>query len=240
MGLGLIFHGSELMGGTYPRTNPCHPLSLGFILALMMLFTAGAFGFLKTNQNFLDFLAKLSNTYVGCFTGLALTGLVQSSGAALGIFLNLAQQGLLKSHTGIAMTLGANVGTCLTALLAAIGQGEGPMRVAVALTLARAVGALLCCFWIVPLEYFSMLTCRLDPTAKIISPDDTASIIAASHTIFNIALCAAVVPFSEQYARFVKKMVPVKDKSEDPEDGPEDGHHLLDIKQMDMERGVLV
>lgn len=81
-----------------------------------------------------------------------LTGLVQSSGAALGIFLNLAQQGLLSVPAGISMTLGANVGTCLTAVLAALGQGEGPMRVAMALTLARAVGAALCCVWLWPLE----------------------------------------------------------------------------------------
>jgi len=201
MGLGLIFHGSELMGG--------------------------AFGFLKTSKDFLDFLATLSSPGLGLSVGLALTGLVQSSGASLGIFLNLAQQGLLQSKAGIAMTLGANVGTCLTALLAAIGQGEGPMQVAIALTLARAIGAAMCCIWMSPLQWLSAVMCGVDSTATIMSPSDTGCVIASSHTIFNVVLCAAVVPFSDQYAKVVRRLIPSKDKGEDP---IKEDEHLLDIE----------
>ena len=101
------------------------------------------------------------------------------------------------------------------------------MQVAVALTLARAVGAALCCLWMVPLQWLSTVTCGVESTATVMSPSDTGCVIASSHTIFNVVLCAAVVPVSDSYARLVRRLVPSKDKGEDP---IKEDEHLLDIE----------
>lgn len=80
------------------------------------------FAFLGTNASFVSFLERLHSPFLGLATGFLLTVLVNSSGAAIGILLSLSEHGLLDGRAGIAMVLGANVGTCLTACLAGFSQ----------------------------------------------------------------------------------------------------------------------
>lgn len=194
-GLGLIFFGSQIMGDT--------------------------FGFLRTNQHFVSFLGHLQSPFLGLCTGFVLTVLVNSSGAAIGILLSLSEHGLLDSRAGIAMVLGANVGTCLTACLAGFSQGRGPLEVAVALVLVRTVGALFFTVAIDGLQTLVHSACGISIDADIallaaepghVKPSSVKDLnvscqIAASHTIFNVIIALAVLPFVKWYATAVKIIV---------------------------------
>ena len=96
MGLGLIFFGMGVM------SNAMKPL--------------------QSYQPFLDLMAHMDNPILGILTAACFTGLVQSSSATTGIVIVMASQGFITLTAGIALIFGANVGTCITALLASIGK----------------------------------------------------------------------------------------------------------------------
>lgn len=92
MGLGLVFYGMGLMSeGMKP---------------------------LRTDEPFMEMLARMENPMLGILAGAVFTGLVQSSAATVGIAIAMASEGLLTLPAGIALALGANIGTCVAALLA--------------------------------------------------------------------------------------------------------------------------
>jgi phosphate:Na+ symporter len=193
-GLGLIFFGSQVMGNT--------------------------FGFLGKNETFVTFLEHLHSPFLGLLTGFLLTVLVNSSGAAIGILLSLSEHGLLNGRAGIAMVLGANVGTCVTACIAGFSQGRAPFEVAIALVLVRAVGALFFTVTIQPLQTLSRTICGVSIDADLallaaepghVHPSQALSLdvscqIAASHSLFNIILAVVLLPFIRLYARAVRNV----------------------------------
>jgi len=99
MGLGLIFFGMSVMGAAM---DP-----------------------LRSYQTFIDLMAAMRNPFLAILVGLVFTALVQSSSATTGIVIVLASEGLITPEAGIALVLGANVGTSVTALLAAIRKIRG-------------------------------------------------------------------------------------------------------------------
>ena len=117
MGLGLVFFGMSLMG------EAMEPL--------------------RSSETFIDAMTRLESPLFGIAVGAAFTGLIQSSSATTGIVIVLAQQGLITLETGIALILGANIGTSITALLAALGKPRDAMRAAVAHTLFNVGGVVI-------------------------------------------------------------------------------------------------
>lgn len=96
MGLGMIFFGMSVM------SDAMKPL--------------------RSYQPFLDMMTQMSNPILGILVAAAFTALIQSSSATTGVILVLAMQGLITLKAGIALSFGANIGTCVTALLASIGK----------------------------------------------------------------------------------------------------------------------
>ena len=134
MGLGLIFFGMGVMSdGMYP---------------------------LRTYQPFIELMQNVSNPLIGILVAALFTGLVQSSSAAMGVVIALALQGLISLEGGIALALGANIGTCITAGLAAIGKPREAVRVALAHVTFKIVGVLL----IIPfIPYFAEFVRYISP-----------------------------------------------------------------------------
>ena len=117
MGLGLVFYGMGLMSeGMKP---------------------------LRSYEPFLDILASMENPLLGILAGAVFTGLVQSSAATVGIAIAMASEGLLTLPAGVALALGANIGTCVTALLAALGKPAEAVRAAVVHISFNIVGVLI-------------------------------------------------------------------------------------------------
>lgn len=123
--------------------------------------------------------------------------MVQSSTATTLIAMALAADGLIPASGGIAIVLGANVGTCLTSVIAAIGTTRPAAQVALAHVILNVGGVIL---------FFPMLT-PFSAWMGSLTPD-VAQQLANANTIFNIACTLAVWPFTKQFANFVERLLP--------------------------------
>jgi phosphate:Na+ symporter len=123
----------------------------------------------------------------------------------------LAQQGVLTLNAGIPLILGANIGTCVTAMLAALGASREAVRVAVAHTLFKVGGVLLLVWWIPPFADFVRSISPGGGTPTVDPAEMARTIprqVANAHTIFNVGLALVFLPFTGGFARLVRRLVP--------------------------------
>ena len=165
---------------------------------------------LRSYQPFLDVMAHLENPLVGILVGTVFTALIQSSAATTGITIVLASQGLLNLPAGIALAFGANIGTCATALLAAIGKPREAVRAAVAHVVFNVAGVLLFVGFI---DQLASLVEAISPTHAELSGAARLSAevprqIANAHTLFNVLNTLLFIGFTGQIARVVEWLVP--------------------------------
>jgi len=159
---------------------------------------------LRSNDAFINILASFENPFMGILAGAAFTALIQSSSATTGIVITLASSGSLTLGAGIPLILGANVGTCVTALLAGLNASREAKRVAIAHVTFNVAGVALFCFWIPTFaEWISKTS------------DDIPRQIANAHTIFNIIATVVFIPFTPLVARLIIKYFPDKEINRD-------------------------
>jgi phosphate:Na+ symporter len=186
MGLGLVFFGMSVM------SDAMKPL--------------------RSYEPFLDLMTTMENPLIGILVAAAFTGLIQSSSATTGIVIVMATQGFITLQAGIALALGANIGTCVTAMLASIGKPREAVRAAVVHVLFNVFGVLLWVGFIPQLAEFvawlSPAHPELTGTERLAS--EAPRQIANAHTIFNIANTIIFIGFTTQFARLVEKLVPDK------------------------------
>jgi len=185
MGLGLIFFGMGIMSeGMQP---------------------------LRTYEPFIQLMQNVSNPVIGILVATLFTALVQSSSATMGVVIAMALQGLISLEAGIAIALGANIGTCATAGLAAIGKPREAVRVAVAHVSFKIVGVILI-FPFIP--HLAELVRDISPVAAagVVGMEklaaETPRQIANAHTIFNVGLAFTFLPFAGLFARLCEWLVP--------------------------------
>ena len=210
--------GLLLLGKTHRLRNIGEAL-LGFgLLFFGMKIMSDAMVPLRDFDPFINLLVHLENPLLGILIGTVFTALIQSSSAFIGILIVLAGQGVLTLEAGIPLLLGANIGTCITAGLAAIGTTREAQRVAVAHILFKVVGVLLLVWWI---PVFADLVRWLSPRGDLqlsgaaYLGDVVPRQIANAHTIFNIALTLILLPFTGPAARLVERLMP--ERPEAPE-----------------------
>ncbi|MGB5717293.1 MAG: Na/Pi symporter, partial [Gammaproteobacteria bacterium] len=136
----------------------------------------------------------------------------QSSSATTGIVIVMATQGFITLQAGIALAFGANIGTCVTAMLASIGKPREAVRAAVVHVLFNVFGVLV---WIAFIPQLAEVVTWLSPAHPELSGTDRLASeaprqIANAHTIFNIANTIIFIGFTTQFARLVEKLVPDK------------------------------
>ena len=186
MGLGLVFYGMGIMSdGMSP---------------------------LRNYEPFLELLKRMENPILGLLAGAAFTGLVQSSAATVGIAIAMASEGLLSLPAGIALALGANIGTCVTALMAALGKPVEAVRAAVVHVMFNVMGVLI---WIsiIPLladiaVWISPSNPELEGTARMAA--EVPRQIANANTLFNVVNTLIFIGFTGFFARLAEKIVPEK------------------------------
>ncbi len=186
MGLGLVFFGMSVMS---EAMNP-----------------------LRSYQPFLDLMTRMDNPLVGILVAAGFTALIQSSSATTGIVIVMATQGFISLEAGIALAFGANIGTCVTAMLAAIGKPREAVRAAVVHVLFNVFGVLL---WVGLIPYLTELVTWLSPAHPELSGNNRLAAaaprqIANAHTVFNIANTFIFIGFTSQFARLVEWLVPDK------------------------------
>lgn len=158
---------------------------------------------LKSYQPFIDVMAHLEHPALAILAGAVFTALVQSSSATTGVVIVLASQGLIPLMAGIGIILGANVGTCVTAVLASLGQPREAQRAALVHVLFNVLGVLI---WLPLLGYLAEFVGAGAEEANGITA--TPRRIANAHTIFNVANTLLFLPLAGIFARFVTRVLP--------------------------------
>lgn len=146
---------------------------------------------------FVEAAQQLDNPLLGVLLSAAFTAVVQSSSATTVLIIVLAGQQLITLDQAIPLVFGANIGTCITALLASIGKPREAVRAALVHVTFNTLGVLL---WI---GFIDKLALAVEQMA-----DDVPRQIANAHTIFNVANTAIFIWFTTPMARFVTWLVP--------------------------------
>jgi len=176
LGLGLVFLGMNVMS---EATTP-----------------------LKTYEPFINLMQGLDNYLWGILIGTVFTAAIQSSSATTGIVIVLASQGLISVDGGIAIVFGANIGTCVTAILSALGKPRDAMRVAFSHIIFNVAGVLI---WYAFIKDISNLV-------NWISSGSEARQIANAHTIFNVANTLIFIWLVHPISKLVLWILPVRKK----------------------------
>lgn len=178
MGLGMIFFGLELMSEGFKPLR-----SMPEFIELFHRFQADTLG----------------GVIAAACVGALMTAIVQSSSATLGITITLAVQGLIDYQTAVALVLGENVGTTITACLAAIGARANAKRAAYAHTIINILGVI----WVTAIFglYIKFLHNFADPETNV------TKFIATAHTMFNVSNVIIFTPFIGVIANFLMKVV---------------------------------
>jgi phosphate:Na+ symporter len=149
--------------------------------------------------------AVAGSPVLALLTSAAFPALVHSSAATLGLTLALASHHLIDVPGAVAIMIGANVGTCASALEASIGATAEAKRVAVAHIAFKVLGAAFAFPLIGPFAGFVASTAA-----------DPARQVANAHTFFNIGISLIFLPFTPWAARVIEKMVPDDQTGETP------------------------
>lgn len=202
MGLGLVFFGMGIMS---EGMNP-----------------------LRSYEPFLELMQRMENPLLGILVGAVFTGLVQSSAATTGIAIVMATEGLISLPAGIALAFGSNIGTCATAVLAAIGKPVEAVRAATVHVLFNVLGVLLWVFFIPQfagfVENISPSYPDLEGTRRMAA--EVPRQIANAHTMFNLVNTLVFIWFTVPLAKLVERLVP---------DRPEPGTIIVRPKFLDKE-----
>ena len=188
-------------------------ISLGFVF-LGLKFMSAAMAPLKDSPTFLFLMQYFTaHTILSVFAciGVAtlLTLLIQSSSAMLGVIIALAQSGNITFATGVALILGANIGTTVTALLASINANATAKMAATAHTIFNLMGALL--FLPVFFPFLSLVDNLV--TGSSSAANHVALHIITAHSLFNLISACIFFPFIPFLARWLES----KEKSGVPE-----------------------
>ena len=129
------------------------------------------------------------NPVLGILTGAAVTAIIQSSSASVGILQTLALNGVVSWNSAIYITLGQNIGTCVTALLSSAGANRTAKRAAVIHLLFNVIGAVV--FGILMFVVFTVNPAFAGGRVSSVG-------ISVFHTVFNITNTLLLFPFAKQ------------------------------------------
>ncbi len=201
IGVGLIMFSKR------SRKKDIGTILIGFsILMVGMSMMGDSVGGLKESESFKSILTVFGeNPILGVLAGLVLTAIVQSSSASIGILQSLSTTGVITYGMAIPIILGQNIGTCVTAMLSAIGANKNGKRAAVAHLYFNVIGVVfwLSAFYIVnAFANFAFVSTTIDMWG-----------IATVHTIFKLLAVGLLFPF----AKYLEKLaiLTVKEKEED-------------------------
>jgi phosphate:Na+ symporter len=165
---------------------------------------------LRTYSPFILLMQQMRSPLFAILVSAGFTAIVQSSSATTAVVIALASQGLVSLETGIALVLGANVGTCVTALLAAIGKPRAAVQTAFVHVVFNVAGVLIWYPLIPVLADFvrdvSWLPSQLGGFTQMGTA--TPRQIANAHTAFNLVNTILFLPFAGHIARFADWIVP--------------------------------
>ena len=142
------------------------------------------------------------NPFLGILTGAVVTAIIQSSSASVGILQTLAMNGVVNWKSAVFITLGQNIGTCVTALLSSVSSGRNGKRAAMIHLLFNVCGAVI--FGILMYILFAFVPEWGMSTMSSVE-------ISIFHTIFNVTCTLLLIPFANMLVSLSGRLVPGKD-----------------------------
>jgi phosphate:Na+ symporter len=184
LGLGLVFYGMGVMGDSMMPLRDYEP--------------------------FLRMLQNMEHPLIGVLVSALFTALVQSSAATVGIAIAMASGGVLTLESGITIALGANIGTCVTALLAGIGKPAEARRTAVVHLTFNVLGVAI---WLPLISVLAKLAVAFSPESASLqgaarAAADVPRQIANANTIFNVINTLLFIGFPGLFAKVARGVVP--------------------------------
>ena len=177
---------------------------IGFaILMYGMELMSDSMASVRTLDGFDTFLATLKSPIVALLISTVFTGIIQSSAATIGIVQALALAGGITWEMAIPLVLGANIGTCVTALLSAVGTNKNAKRVVVMHFSVNVFGSLLCMVIMYIMKAFGI---------SILNAEIAMVGVAVIHTMFNTFNTIILLPLKKILIKFCEKIIPDKEE----------------------------
>ena len=197
--IGII--GVILYMGKNEKRKGIGTIMLGF-MALMtgMEIMGDSMEFLESEPWFAQLMISFSNPNVGILFGAGLTAIIQSSSASVGILQGLCGTGVVTYGSAIPIILGQNIGTCITAIMGAIGANRNARRTAMVHLLFNVVGVLI---FVVAFYGMGMFI-----DWKFLSETAAAWDIAVIHTCFNVAATIVLMPLNGMLVKLAYLFIP--------------------------------
>ena len=160
----------------------------------------------RTVPGFDKFLASLTSPIIALLVSTVFTGVIQSSAATIGIVQALALTGVITWQMAIPLVLGANIGTCVTALISSLGTNKNAKRVVIMHFFVNVFGSMLCMMIMYGMEIFgvNILNAKIDMVG-----------VAVIHTMFNLVTTVVLFPIKKLIIKFCTIIIP---------DGKEEQH----------------
>lgn len=169
---------------------------LGFgILFLGLTFMSDSMSVLRESPHVMEIMSSLTSHFLAIIVGVVVTSILQSSSATVGIVLLLAQQGMLDIRICFFIILGCNIGSCVSALLAALNGKKIALRAALIHLFFNIIGTAV---------MYVILTVALEPITGFIgsiSNMDPGREVANAHTLIKITEVILLAPFIKQIVK---------------------------------------
>ena len=163
----------------------------------------------RTIPGFDSFLATLKSPIVALLISTAFTGVIQSSAATIGIVQALALSGGITWEMAIPLVLGANIGTCVTALIGSLGTNKAAKRVVIMHFSVNVFGSIICMIIMYAMKAFGI---------GILAAEIAMVGVAVVHTLFNAINTVLLLPVKKLIVKFCEVVVP---------DGKDEGHTVF-------------
>ena len=203
----LAMIGIILLSSKNSRKKDVGSILLGFAVLMFGMETmSGAVKPLADVPEFTGLLLKFSNPVAGIVAGAVLTAIIQSSSASVGILQALCLTGAVPYSAAFPIIMGQNIGTCVTALLSAIGANKNAKRAAMIHLYFNLIGTVvfMSVFYLINTEvHFSFMAQMATPAT-----------IAITHSIFNITATVVWYPFSNLLVKLA--CLTIRDTEEKP------------------------
>ena len=159
----------------------------------------------RTLPGFDSFLATLKSPIVALLISTVFTGIIQSSAATIGIVQALALSGGITWEMAIPLVLGANIGTCVTALIGSIGTNKAAKRVVVMHFSVNVFGSLICMIIMYAMRALGI---------TLLVAEITMVGVAIVHTMFNVVTTIVLLPIKKLLIKFCELVVPKKEEQQ--------------------------
>ena len=196
-------------------------IAVGFgVLFIGLSFMSSSIGVYQSSPVFSKAFEILGgNPFLGILVGAVVTAVIQSSSASVGILQTLAMKGIVNWRSAVFITLGQNIGTCITALLSSAGANKTAKRAAVIHLSFNIIGAGI---------YGIIMTIFFGVFDNLAMQHITSTEISIFHSIFNVSVTVLLFPFANVLVKLSGLII-----HEEPEDEEDEEVEEMVLRHLD-------